>query len=226
MSWKQIDGYLQQLDIGPDYELWGVDDNQVFKWNVKSWIHAKGITVSNISVGADFSIWCTTKDHKIYRLVGGIDGKWMRIDGFLKQISVGDENNVWGVNSKDEVFYRRNNIWVQAPGNLSQVSVGADGTCWGVNANHEIFRWDGEKWIPVDGSLKQIKVASIHHIVGVNDKNEIYLWENGDWNLIEGGLLKYVSISPEGNIWGINNNDEIWHLTYDERIANIHVLDI
>ncbi|CAG8561002.1 3149_t:CDS:2 [Rhizophagus irregularis] len=151
MSWKQIDGYLQQLDIGPDYELWGVDDNQVFKWNVKSWIHAKGITVSNISVGADFSIWCTTKDHKIYRLVGGID-----------------------------------------------VSVGADGTCWGVNANHEIFRWDGEKWIPVDGSLKQIKVASIHHIVGVNDKNEIYLWENGDWNLIEGGLLKYVSISPEG----------------------------
>lgn len=37
----------------------------------------------------------------------------MRIDGFLKQISVGDENNVWGVNSKDEVFYRRDNIWVQ-----------------------------------------------------------------------------------------------------------------
>ena len=29
MSWRQIDGYLQQLDIGPDYELWGVDNNQV-----------------------------------------------------------------------------------------------------------------------------------------------------------------------------------------------------
>lgn len=31
MSWKQVNGYLQQLDIGPDYELWGVDDNQVSK---------------------------------------------------------------------------------------------------------------------------------------------------------------------------------------------------
>jgi hypothetical protein len=69
--------------------------------------------------------------------------------------------------------------------------------------------------ISVDGSLKQIKVASIHHIVGVNDKNEIFLWKDGDWNLVEGGLLKYVSISPEGNIWGINENDEIWYLTYD-----------
>ena len=29
MSWKQIDGYLQSLDIGPEYELWGIDDYQV-----------------------------------------------------------------------------------------------------------------------------------------------------------------------------------------------------
>ncbi len=29
MSWKQIDGYLQLLDIGSNYELWGVDDYQV-----------------------------------------------------------------------------------------------------------------------------------------------------------------------------------------------------
>ena len=42
----------------------------------------------------------------------------IRVDGFLKQISVGDENHVWGVNSKDEVFYIRDGIWVQ--GNLSQ----------------------------------------------------------------------------------------------------------
>ena len=41
----------------------------------------------------------------------------LRIDGFLKQISVGDENNIWGINSRDEAFYRRGNIWVQ--GNLS-----------------------------------------------------------------------------------------------------------
>jgi hypothetical protein len=64
----------------------------------------------------------------------------------------------------------------------------------------------------IDGSLKQIKVASIHHIVGVNNKNEIFLWENGGWKRVEGGLLKYVSISPEGNIWGINEREEIWNL--------------
>ncbi|CAG8602840.1 15172_t:CDS:2 [Funneliformis mosseae] len=212
MSWKQIDGFLQLLDIGSESELWGIDDCQVFKWNIKSWLHAKGVLASSLAVGADNSIWCTTKDHKIYRLVGGIDGKWMRVDGFLKQIAVGDENNIWGINSKDEVFYRRGNVWIQAPGNLSQVSVAADGTCWGVNANHEIFRWNGEGWDSINGNLIQIKVASIRHVIGINHKHEVFLWKNGDWKMIEGGLLKHVSISPEGNVWGINEKDEIWCL--------------
>ena len=52
--------------------------------------------------------------------------------------------------------------------------------------------------------------------MGVNDKGEIFLWKNGNWKRVEGGLLKYVSISPEGNIWGINEKDEIWYLINDD----------
>ncbi|CAG8695748.1 7431_t:CDS:2, partial [Funneliformis caledonium] len=99
-------------------ELWGINDCQIFKWNIKSWLHAKGVLASSLAIDTNNSIWCTTKDHKIYRLVGGIDNKY-------------DENNIWEINSKDEVFYRRGNVWIQASGNLSQVSVVADGICWG-----------------------------------------------------------------------------------------------
>ena len=53
---------------------------------------------------------------------------WTKIDGLLKNKSVND-NGVWGVNSKDEIYYKK-------------------------GANE--FYHKGTGWIKIEGSLKHI----------------------------------------------------------------------
>jgi hypothetical protein len=43
---------------------------------------------------------------------------WQKIQGHLKQISVGADGTVWGINTKDEIWaYAGDNQWRQIPGN-------------------------------------------------------------------------------------------------------------
>ena len=74
---------------------------------------------------------------------------WTKIDGLLKCISV-SEYGVWGVNSKDEIFYRnglnfffnhKGNSWTKIEGGLKNISVGYFGL-YGVNSKDEIFTKD------------------------------------------------------------------------------------
>ena len=68
-----------------------------------------------------------------------------QIDGSLKQISSGFLG-IWGVNSKDEIFYRSGispkNIqgenWHQVEGALKHISSGEYGV-WGVNSFDNIY---------------------------------------------------------------------------------------
>ena len=99
---------------------------------------------------------------------------WNQIAGSLKQISVGNASNVWGVNSDDEIYRRSGNSWTQVSGALKHVSVANDGTVWGVNDDDEIYRWNGGAWDQVAGALKQISVSSASLVWGVNSADRIY----------------------------------------------------
>ena len=80
-------------------------------------------------------------DEIFYRF--GKNGRWEKIDGRLKQISVSaDGQHVWGVNKNDEIYYRfgKDGKWEKIDGGLKQISVSADGQhVWGVNRNDEIY---------------------------------------------------------------------------------------
>ena len=73
---------------------------------------------------------------------------WTKIDGLLKCISV-SEYGVWGVNSKDEIFYRnglnnfdhKGNSWTKIEGRMKNISVGYFGL-YGVNSKDDIFTKD------------------------------------------------------------------------------------
>ncbi len=66
---------------------------------------------------------------------------WIRVDGKFKDISVGDDSTIWGVNNNNEI-YRMNeydSIWEKIPGSLVHISHGYDSNVWGVDKKDKIY---------------------------------------------------------------------------------------
>lgn len=131
-------------------------------------------------------------------------------------MSVGNNGDVWGVNSGDNIYYRNgvNGNWQHIGGKLKYVSVGGDSGqfVWGVNVNNDIyFRAGlGGGWQHIGGKLMQIEVDNGGVVQGVNGNHNIYTRNGvgGGWQLL-GGLLKHVAAGAV--VWGVNSNNQIYH---------------
>ncbi|XP_072513489.1 fish-egg lectin-like [Salminus brasiliensis] len=131
------------------------------------------------------------------------------VPGSLKQIDAGN-SQVFGVNSKDEIFTLYNKDWVQVPGSLKHVSVGPAGV-WGVNSGNNIFKLHKGDWTVVNGLLKQVDAGGQGSPAGVNMNDDIFCLpkgQGGSWTNIP-GKLKYYSCGPY-SCWGVNSADNIF----------------
>lgn len=156
-------------------------------------------------------------------------GKWTKVPGKLKQISVGDFG-IWGVNSSNEIWFRNgiskeNSIgtdWNRIDGLLKQIAVGCYGV-WGVNSYDEIWFRNGisklkpmgDSWNRIDGLLKFISNGPCG-VWGVNSYDQIWFRDGVSnekpmgtgWTRVD-GLLKQIAVGANG-VWGVNSHDEIW----------------
>lgn len=53
-----------------------------------------------IDNSSNYRIWGVDSTDQVWTREG-INGKWQKVDGCLKQIAVGPDGRVWGVNSTD-----------------------------------------------------------------------------------------------------------------------------
>ncbi|MCI4667273.1 MAG: M12 family metallopeptidase, partial [Bacteroidia bacterium] len=131
--------------------------------------------------------WGINKSGSIY-FSGTNAMQWNRKEGGLKQICSSNSGTIWGVNKKNEIFYRKDGIgWVKIKGNLKYISIGQDDEVWGVNSKNEIYKLnfsvfsynngnenDDNLWTKISGKLKQISVADNGDVWGVNSDDKIY----------------------------------------------------
>jgi len=125
------------------------------------------------------------------------------------QISVGNKQNIWGVNNRGKVFEWTGVSWDIIPGRLNHISVGSDSTVWGVTNADKIYRRDKNSWTLIKGKLKQISVGSSENVWGVSQAGRIYKWSGSSWDRID-GILKHVSVGSDGTVWGVTNDDKIY----------------
>jgi hypothetical protein len=78
---------------------------------------------------------------------------WHKHEGQAVQVSVATPNNVWVVNSTDDIYNWDGHHWKMIPGKLTNISVGHDGAVWGVNRAGEIYKYTGSGWEPRGSSL-------------------------------------------------------------------------
>ena len=169
--------------------------------------------LTRISKG-DSGIWGVNRYGEIYKWGSS---SWTKVGGRLVQISSGA--SIWGVNSNDEIYTRRNGDsgWTKVSGGLINVAVSNKGRVWGVNRHGNIYRRTGSSWQQISGGAKQVSVGESGVWV-VNSNHEIYYRTGtfGDvdtagsgWQRISGGL-KWIS-SGTDIVVGVNRNDEIYY---------------
>jgi virginiamycin B lyase len=140
-------------------------------------------------------------------------GGWKLLNGGLKQVSVGNAREIWGVTDVNLVYrYTTSQDWMQVPGGLKCVATGADGDVWGCSPDNSIFHRVGNDWVQVPGGLAQIGVGSSQHIVGVNTTGDIWKYTGTPgkpWQQLPGKLM-WVDAGADGAIWGVNAGGQIF----------------
>lgn len=132
----------------------------------------------------------------------------------LKQVSVGNEEAIWGVRKDDQILRWNGVKWESLPccQKLKQISVGFDGTVWGVNNKAQVYRWNDMCWesIPTGTiELKQVSAACKGTVWGLDKNNQLYQWAGNTWEPIQSCPLKQVSMGGDGTAWGVDENDQI-----------------
>ena len=171
-DWKTIPISLKQISVGKD-ALWGIDNTD-----------SNNIKYCSINNPDSF---CEDKDKD-----------WETVPGNFKNISIGKNNDVWVIDSDNNIKYCNNDknspcynditFWKSVARNnlnetgesedsiiLNQISTGEDDT-WVIKNNGDTFKCNkpcNGNWIRVPGNFRQISVGK-DAVWGVNDENIKY----------------------------------------------------
>ena len=124
-----------------------------------------------VSVSQDGGhVWGVNRNDQIYYR-RGVNGKWIKVSGNLKYVSVSNGTHVWGVNKNNQIYYRRGfgGKWMRVSGGLKQISISGNGKhLWGVSSKDEIyystvsFTSNATKYLKVHGvARKNLKVHGL-----------------------------------------------------------------
>ena len=111
----------------------------------KTEVVQNAVSTSNENLQTSIAKENSVKKTSTQNLVSGIGSSWSKIEGGLKQISVG-EYGVWGVNSSGQICFRNGvtkinpagSEWTLISGALDQISVGPYGV-WGTDSSNQIW---------------------------------------------------------------------------------------
>lgn len=136
------------------------------------------------------------------------------VPGALKQVAVGADGSVWGVNAQQQIFfYNPDPGWTYIPGALTQIAAGSSTAIWGINAQQQIYRWNSanSKWVNVPGSLVQIAVGADGDVWGINSESSIYHYnaQTGFFGQVA-GTLSQIKVGSAGAVYGLNGEGAIY----------------
>ena len=160
---------------------------------------------------------------------------WIDAVGQLDQTIDANEEEVWGVNNRGQIYKRPvdgSSGWVQITGGahiacgpmcFSDVSVSNNGYIWAISRSNdwaymlcrggvsEFCGNNNQMLIDYELSLVHIE-AGDEEVWGVNASNHIFkrpVNGSGEWSIVQ-GKMRYISASGNAHIWGIAPNDSLY----------------
>jgi len=207
-TWTTVPGGLTALSAGPDGP-WGINSSgNIWRFANGNWQLMPG-AAKTVSVGPSGDVWVVNAAGEIYRW-NVAKNNWDLMPGGLVDISAG-LNEVWGVNSANQIWRYANGAWQQMPGAAKAVTIGPTGDVWhlgmsAVPGGSNIYHWNRatNSWESVDGGLTQIS-AGPDGLWGVNSGNMIFRHTGGTWEVVPGSAAA-VSAGPSGEVWALGTD--------------------
>jgi len=185
VDWHGIPGSLVQIDAKGPNLIVGVHANgNVYQYNnsgkyasSNNWRQI-GVRAQWASIGTDGTIVISNKDRGDLYIYDGIN-TWSPIPGVATQISVQNANNMWAVNSSDEIWNSKDGgyTWTSIPGFLTRVAVSSDGKVAGVSRPGDIFVYSDKtsNWLHIPGKAINISICPTYIAVTNSSANIYYL---------------------------------------------------
>lgn len=210
----QVAGALQQISVGVDGALWGINSSgAIYNYNPQTggWVQAPG-ALAQISVGRAGLVWGLNSQGQIYRW-NATGQSWDWIPGTLAQIAVGADGKVWGINAQGSIYRYSSQGWLQIPGTLQQIAVGFDGAVWGINSAHSVYHYNpGSGFFElVPGTLTALAVGADGDVWGIDASQAVYHFEAiaGGFQQVSGSLNQ-IAVRGGGNVWGVGSNGQVY----------------
>ncbi|KAM9299465.1 fish-egg lectin-like [Gastrophryne carolinensis] len=199
-NWKQVPGELSHVSVGPS-GVWGVDkDFSVYKFQDNDWMAVTG-QLKQVDAGGEKFLGGVNEQDNIFCLrqsctmLNASTVTFSSIEGGLKYYSCG-RWGCWGVNNRNEIFYRQNvnpkackgSQWQQVEGKLTMVEVATDGSVYGISPDGDVLKREG-----------------------ISD----YLRNGTTWTQLDFcATFKHVTYD-NGNLWLINTSGDIYRCRDD-----------
>ena len=228
-SFLQVPGQLQIVSAGGEGQVWSLNAQEEIYHLVNGTFQRQAGALKHLAVGPDGEIWGINQAQEIYCTLWfwssnnpeyydrcAINGTFSSIPGSLTSLTIGNWQQVWGLNARNEIyrFNHRTNRFEQIPGELKTIAAGPD-EVWGVNSQNQIYRfnWSTERFEQVQGSLKTITVGFNNEIWGLNSQGRIFRYDRVN-RRFEGapGLLEQIVVGGRNEVWGVNQAGRIFRL--------------
>jgi tectonin-like protein/cysteine-rich secretory family protein len=161
---------------------------------------------------AQKAAWGVNFQNQVFRL----DGVFKQVPGSLKQVSVGADGAVWGVDPNDNVLRWTGSQWQQVQGRkLKQLSVRNAQEVWGVDASEALFRWNGSAWEqPIPANLAYVSVGADGAVCGIANGN-VYCRDASTWTPMaaQGQKFRRISVTNRQRILGIDTSGNLLRWT-------------
>lgn len=138
----------------------------------------------NVHVGNKNAVYVTTFDengvHRIHRWAG----RWETVPGIPgeakppKQISVGSNGALWGINEKNELFSFKNNVWTKQTSLTGMINIeaGDEKHVWGYTSEKTVSQLtEGKTWKKIPGKFSQISAGANGELWGIEEKTGLLL---------------------------------------------------
>ena len=200
-------GVLESITVSANY-LWGIDNSTV------------------LNTFGDNVVYCQRPCCNA--------SSWKRAVGQLDQTIDANEEEVWGVNSRGQIYKRAvdgSGAWIQITGGANAdcgqtcffyVSVSNNGYIWAISRQNDTYmlcqggvgRFCGNNdQLLIDDELSLVHIeAGDEEVWGVNASNHIFKHPvngSGEWSIVP-GKMRYISASGNAHIWGIAPNDSLY----------------
>ncbi len=172
-SWNNIPGELNLVQVGANGAVWGINGGSTFTYNFSSsWTRrARNFRWARMARWGQGQL-------QVYRYNGT---SWVNVPGSLSEVSVGNANNIWGVNAQGQVYQYNSGIgYTNIPGvTLAEVWATYDGAVWGVNTQGSLYEYNSgtQKFTQVTGNVTQVLVGNDASVWATNaTTGSVYSW--------------------------------------------------